>query len=200
VTELDSMAVPTECYPFSALLIPLPPVITQVLRALARAIPDEQLTGRGRELYPHVTILDTLHAECPDPWRWEVERERPFVLRLGETSAFLAAHTGQDHDVLKVDLTSEALMRLHDRLAARLPHAPTSVSYLPHATVAFLKPGCAAPYTGQSWLAGWSVVVEHLHFSSRTHQVQEIPLRGQRRAKLAGRIMSPGGDYPPVVA
>jgi 2'-5' RNA ligase len=186
VTELNQPPQPMECYPFSALLITLPPAISQVLRAVAQKIPDEQLMPQGREIYPHVTVLDGLHADTVGAWRAEVEQERPFVLQLGKTSAFLAEQTGGTHDVLKVDIHSDALERLHRRLAARLPHTRAFSDFVPHATIAFLQPGFGARYANQKWLEGWSVLVDRLTFSSRTFQQEEIRLRGQRRALAAG--------------
>jgi hypothetical protein len=177
----------------------LPPVITQVLRAVARTIPDEQLTARGRELYPHVTVLDGLNADGSATVRSAVEGERPLLLRLGRTSAFRAAETGQPFDVLKVDIESDALVRLHYRLAELLPHSQAFVDYVPHATVAFLQPGAATAYVGQPWLDGWSVVVDRLIFSSRTRQTDELLLQGPPRA-FADRSVSPYGRRSQRVA
>jgi hypothetical protein len=186
VSDLDQSPQPGDCYPYSALLITLRPAIAQVLRAVAQMIPDAQLMPQGRAVYPHVTVLDGLHADTLGPWRAELERERPFVLQLGKTSAFLAEQTGCEHDVLKVDIACPALERLHHRLAARLPHTRAFSDYVPHATIAFLQPGYGARYANQSWLQGWSVLVDHLTFSSRTCQTEEVRLLGQRRARSEG--------------
>lgn len=183
----ESLPYQPEGYPCSALLITLPSVITQVLRAVAETIPEEHLTTQGRELYPHITVLDGLQVDRPAGWRTEVEGERPFTVRLGKTSAFLAAQTGLDYDVLKVEIESEALVRLHHRLAGLLPHTCAFPDYVPHATVAFLQPGYGARYTGQRWLAGWAFVVDHLTFSSRLAQTEELWLQGQLRSAGAPR-------------
>jgi len=195
VAALEQLVAPAPSFPFSALLIPLPPALSQVLRALARAIPDQELTEQGRELYPHVTVLDGLDTADPELCRPLVEAEPPFVLHFGRTSAFAGTHCGRPFDVLKVDIESDALARIHRRLAARLPHTRPFPDYVPHATIAFLQPGCAARYTGQAWLEGWSAVVDRLVFSTPTRQTTELPLRGTRPIPLPSTLVSPAHQW-----
>src|SRR5579871_360481 len=165
-----------DTYEFNSTEIEVPALIAELMLAFVQTIPEAELTGPGRETRPHVTVLDGLQQGDPAVVQRALEGERPFTVRCGATFAFPAAAVGQAYDVVAVAIISAALVSLHRRLAARLAHVTAPWPYTPHATLAFVLPGCGPTYAGNRFLVGREISVDRIFFSSTTGQRVAIPL------------------------
>lgn len=96
-------------------------------------------------------------------------------IRLGRTSVFLAP-PGGEYDVVKVDVDSADLHRLHQRIADALPHTDTHPKYVPHLTLAYVKAGRGAKHEGLDSLVGREFAVTELVFSDRDGLRTTVPL------------------------
>lgn len=109
---------------------------------MAGMVADGDLAPDGREDTPHVTVR---YGLLPEVKASDVARvlsgAGPIRFHLGKISIF----PGEEHDVLKVDVSSDDLHRLHKKLGA-LPNVQTYPEYKPHATIAYVKPGRGAYY------------------------------------------------------
>ena len=88
--------------------------------------------------------------------------EGPVTLTLGVTDVFETP----DADVLMVKVDSPDLTRIHrDLVDSGLRGVEPYPTYVPHATIAYLKKGEGKRYTGDNTFAGQTVTVNTLTFS-----------------------------------
>ncbi len=124
---------------YGCVMLPMPADITAAcLEHIARIDDRDMIEPEGE---PHVTLLYGLTDPDPQPVADILESHPPVPLAFGAFSLFTSA----EHDVLKVDVESLPLRRLHGQLAS-LPHESSYPDYRPHLTIAYLKPGTGAYY------------------------------------------------------
>jgi 2'-5' RNA ligase len=157
--------------------IDLPPKAAAVVRKLGATVDDEDLTDDGREDNPHVTVKYGLHDDDPAELIELLENEPPIRAAFGKTSFFPDSGSG---DVLKVDIVSPDLHRLNKKIADALEHTDTHPTYVPHATIAYVKPGLGKDYEGDESLKGRRVTVDHVTFSDKNGKTTKIRLGGER--------------------
>jgi len=83
-------------------------------------------------------------------------------------------------DVVKVDVESEDLRRLNQKIANALPNTETHPGYKPHATIAYVKAGLGKKYAGKPvpGVSGQEITLDRIVFSDPSGRQTEIPLRG----------------------
>ena len=118
-------------------------------------IPDGDLALEGRETQIHVTIKYGIHTHRWDKVRDLLLRERPFELILGPVSIF----HNDEHDVVKLSVTSPDLVRLNKILSDSFEHTDTHPDYIPHLTLAYVQSGFGKRYVGRKDFAGRKVVI-----------------------------------------
>lgn len=144
----------------------------QKIASMAESIPDEDLAGNGRELAPHITVKYGLHTDDPAEVAEIVRGLEPVVATLGKTSIF----EGGEYDVVKVEVDSDELRRLNALLCERLECTDTHPEYLPHVTLAYVKPGEGQKYAGLTDVEGVSVKLGRLIFSDKKRRRTAIRL------------------------
>ena len=172
-----------ETHTFSNTQVPIEGPAADTVRELSNAVKDEDLTGEGRQDPEdlHVTVKYGLHTTDPEAVRPIVEATPPVRVRIGETNTFPDRGDGE---VLKLDVESDDLAALRDTIAKALPATDdfADAEYHPHITLAYVKPGTAAQYTGENPLTGQEIEIEALTFSGKDGVRTTIPLRGERQA------------------
>lgn len=176
---------PPETHSYSSTQIQLPPETAAGVTAMAAKIPDEDLAPDGRETDPHVTVKYGIHTADVEKVREVLANEPPITVTLGKTSFFPNGESGSG-DVLKVDVDSPDLHRLNAKIADALEVTDTHPEYVPHASIAYLKPGKGKDYEGDDSLSGQTVTVRAVTFTSKDGQRFEIPLTGQQRGQTNG--------------
>lgn len=151
---------------FSTVQINLPQDVAEMMLAFGSSIPDLELDWQGREGEPHVTVRYGLHTQSADDIRnvfshYDVA-QKPFEMTLGKIGYF----TGEEYDVVYVEIESSILRRLNNILGLNLENTSTHQSYTPHATIAFVKTGKGQKYAGLDMLDGLNVTVDHLIFGA----------------------------------
>lgn len=144
----------------------------------AQSIPDIDLAEKGREDDEHITIKWGLHTINPNDvvnalndWRG------PIRLTLGKTSFFET----EDGDALIVLVDSPDLHRIHALLSERLDNTTTHPKYIPHATIAYLKPGIGKDYADDERFVGQQYEINKITFGSKHEKKTELQL-GVRHA------------------
>ncbi|EAY29927.1 phage portal protein family protein [Microscilla marina] len=104
----------------------------------------------GYEDTPHITALYGLHALAgtPDQIK-ELLSAKKYAskgIEVNLTSISVFEQKDRDYEVLKFEVTSPALVTLHEALKAELKHTLQYETYQPHATIAFIKKGAAKKY------------------------------------------------------
>ncbi len=156
------------------------------LLAFGVGIPDDALTGDGREVNLHCTALYGLGDVIVEDVIRAVDGIGPVTLNLGKLSVF----AGEEADVLKVDVGGQDVRRLNKALS-KLPHVKTHPRYIPHVTICYLKPGLGRRYTGWPLVEGETVTISELVYAdkhgNRTAITLKVPPVGLRLA-LSGAM------------
>ena len=160
----------------------LPEAESAEILKLGREIPDDQLTGDGRETEPHIALKYGIAPDSVEAVRGVLEALPPIKVVLGTTSVF----GNPQQDVLVVDCYGEGLRLANDALDKAVPHIDTFDWYQPHATVAYLKPGAGQLYAGSKALEGREIVVDRVVFSDRAGRKSEVMLMGPAAAPASG--------------
>lgn len=188
---------------FSSTQVNLPaPVAKKVLAVGKDLIPDADLAPEhGREDQPHVTVKFGLHGNDPEKVAELLKDEPPIKVTLGKTSVFKNVEDGTA-DAVKVDVDSPDLHRLNAKIAAALPNTDTHPEYVPHLTLAYVKPGLGEKYAGSDALAGQTVTLNNITFSGKDRKETDIPLSGKAGAKpqaVQEQPKSAGGAGAPTL-
>lgn len=159
---------------YSNTMVAVPGWHAAALRRMSRSIQDAHLAEDGREAEPHITVKYGLNAEAPPPELVKaLNGFGPVKARFGKTSLF----KNDDAHVVKVDIDSPDLHRL-SKLIGRTVDTPgnTHPTYMPHATVGYVKPEHSAKYSGDKTLNGQDVTFTELIFSGKDGKHHTIPL------------------------
>ena len=119
-----------------------PYAIAEKVRDIGKRIPPEMLHANGREEEPHVTVLYGLDSDDPAHVRSAVTGFGPVTAKIGLLSLFETPK----HDVLKLNIESDDLHRLHSLIQSKVPHVQVNSSYQPHITVSYLATGKGNDY------------------------------------------------------
>ena len=145
----------------------------EIMRKMAGRISPADLGTDGVEHEQHVTVKWGLHFQTPTKRMREALRSfGPVTFTFGKTSLF----TNPDADVLKIDIDSPDLRRLNKLISRLAPTHDTHPTYMPHATLAYLKPGRGRKYIDDKSLAGQSATVDSVVFSGKKGHRETLPL------------------------
>jgi 2'-5' RNA ligase len=156
---------------YSSTQVQLPDDVASAINRFA--INPEDLGEEGREADHHVTVRYGLHSNEAEDVRDNLRKETRGDGKLGKTSLF----ENDDADVLKMEVDSPDLHRLHETLGA-LPHTDTHPDYKPHATIAYLKKWSGRRYANKNipGATGETFPVHSIRFSSKDRRKTDIPL------------------------
>lgn len=126
---------------------------------------SEDLTAKGIETDPHVTVLFGLDGATHEQIEAITKGTGDIPVTLGELEIFDGKDETQQALVIRIE--SEKLTALHNALAA-LPHTDTHPEYKPHICLAYLNAGTAAKYEAEgNPLKGMKITLSDLVFSRR---------------------------------
>lgn len=131
---------------FATTQILAPPLVAAAVHDLAKQIDDADLAGSGRVDEPHITVCYGIQEGYEDEVLTLLQEVRPFEVLLGKLSYFSGDDGGPD--VVMLEVHSEALERLHQRIVSRFPVADRHPRYRPHLTVAYVQHGLGERYLG----------------------------------------------------
>jgi len=166
----------TGAHVYASTQLQIPVEIANIALAMGKRIAACDVVELESE--PHVTVRWGLEEDDVDLVKALVMDFGPIAVRLGKTSIFPASESGKG-DVVKIDVESPALHRLH-KLLARLPHTSTHKAFHPHLTLSYAMAGCGGKYVGMDDLAGDEFTVSHLTFSERSGRRHDVWLCGSR--------------------
>ena len=159
---------------FGCVMLELPTSVCEAIRAEQDLIEPIALTGKGYCEKPHVTLLYGITGMTLAEVVSEVRRLDELEVSFGYASAF----ENPDASVLKVEVESAALHEAHQTLKDCLPNVQTWPDYQPHATIAYLLPGCeeCADLPRECGLTGKAARISHA-IVSVDGQEARVPLR-----------------------
>lgn len=162
-------------FKYSSAMVEIPSDIGASMIAFARVIPDEELAADGRENEPHVTIKYGIVSEDATFLHLLIEefKVKPITAVMGKTAVFSNA---EGDDILHVEVHSPDLIALNRLICDHLEVVNNYASYVPHATLAYLKPQAGAKYADNDFLAGATFTVSEIVFSDTKNNLTRIPL------------------------
>lgn len=145
----------------------------EILRKMQKAIQPSDIGAEGLETDPHITARYGLHFQTPSVrLRQALKAFGPVHAVLGQTSLF----ENDDADVRKVNVDSPDLHRLNRLISRLMPVKDGHPRYIPHLTVAYLKPGKGAKYEKDKALSGTELTFHSVVFSGKRGHKETLPL------------------------
>lgn len=157
-------------YDFSSSHVDVPdPLSNDIIQWGRKNITDNEIyvtqgeMGYGREDEIHITTLYGIHDKSPERTENIVRGTKPLKITLGKTKVFSNPHR---YDVVIIDVVSEDLRNLNERLTKDLEHTNAYGSYKPHVTIAYVKKGKGWQHKNVALWEGESFEANYLVFSS----------------------------------
>lgn len=165
-----------EVHEYSSTQVDLPAAIAAKVKAAGKKIPAAELDEEGREAQPHITVLYGLHAADPAEAAALLKETGPIEAKLGKISMFAGKDGGAD--VLKIDVESPDLAKMNAKLRGSVDYTNSYPKYVPHVTLAYVKPGEGKKYVGQSvpGVTGETIPFDSVTFSSKNGTMTPMPL------------------------
>lgn len=168
-TYIQKLAGP---HKFSTTQIEVGPWMRAKLKAYQKIIEVEDLTDEGLETTLHVTVKYGIHTENSAEIKGIIKDFGEIECTLGEVSAFV----NDEHDVLKIDVESDDLHRLNKLVSTKTKCTDKYPEYIPHMTLAYLKPGRAEKYVGDKDFEGMKFSCDTVVFNNKAGDSTEIVL------------------------
>jgi 2'-5' RNA ligase len=170
-----------ETYDFSSTQVDLPEDIAKkIIIWSEKNIPDSILYkdrdgGKGRENEIHITALYGITDEFKNNVEDIIKslKIKPFDVQLGTITAF---KDDKNYDVLKIDVDSPELQKLHYILEKEVDNENTHKSYHPHVTIAYIKKDAANKFIGDDTFRGKNFKAKDITFSSKNNEKVKIKL------------------------
>ena len=138
---------------YSCALLKLPEEIAEKIVAWGKLqINEEDIFvdkkgSKGREDDPHVTIVGGIDESRPNDTLLQLlSKTAPIEIKLGPCSLFKK----KDYDVVKMAVTSPFLHSLHEEMEKVVNFTSKFDEYIPHVTLAYVKPGTCDRLEGAS--------------------------------------------------
>ena len=129
--------------------------------------------GKGRETDTHITVIYGVCDNSLEAVNHIVKNYKSIKVKLGKVSYFKNA---PDFDVVKIEIISEDLKKLHAEIKRTLDVEETHPIYNPHATIAYVKKGEAAQFGGDTFMEGTEIVFDKVTFINDKDEEIEIKL------------------------
>ena len=173
---------------------------------MSRGVSDGDLSDKGREAEPHITIkygIDVDEAEAIRVIRDFAGNMPPVAVRLGVTSVFTVTSDvqrgGQEFDVVKIDVDSQGLRILNATISSLLKCVDSHSVYRPHITLAYVKPRRGEAYAGWNDVLGETILFDKIIFSGASGKKVSIPLLGSDGSRVDSRDDGHGGSKKKIV-
>jgi len=171
----DNMAITPKrdyTYKYSCAMLPLSDSTSAILKYWAKKmIPEECLyinTDEGIDGYeftPHVTVKYGLNDDKPESLSELCKGCGLINIEFGKVDKF---DTNPEFDVIKVNVESEQLRILNDKITDSMDHDEKWNSYKPHATLAYVKKGECEELVKSGFFTKLNDVIDQICFSSKT--------------------------------
>jgi len=164
---------------YGCLYAPLPKKLADTIHAWGRDnVVDDVLFffpegDGGREKDIHVTVKYGFHSnDATALQRFITAHPMPLKATLGNVTTF----DQKDHQVIKIDVVSEDLSRLHRMVTDEFETTDTHPVYIPHVTIAYVKAGNGSRYIGRGDFKNEPIEFDKLVFTGSDDRTTTINL------------------------
>jgi 2'-5' RNA ligase len=160
-------------YSYSSVQVNMPEnLATEIINWSTKNIPDDILTGDGRENEIHITCKYGLLSHDPYELRDCIRNFGPIEVTLGEISIF-----ENDMDVIKIEVESPKLCKLNKIITNNFDCKKSDFGdFIPHLTLAYVKAGWGKKYVGNKTFSGRKIKFNSVVFSGNDNRKTELPL------------------------
>lgn len=156
-------------YNYSCLMVNLPKELSSDIiqwgkkHISDKLLVDDDKKSMGREDEIHITLFYGIKSADPKESFKILKKEKPFEVRLGLINLF---KDKDDYDVIKIQVESPDLERLHYDIEDKIDNANSYPTYIPHITIAYVKKDSYDNLIGESKFKGKTFKVNDITFSS----------------------------------
>lgn len=170
---------------FSSTQVDLPAEIAGKMRdwVAKNILPAELAEDETHDGQFHVTVKYGLHDQDGKALIPLLKGFGAITLRFDKIEIF---SNDAAHDVLIIKIKSSGLERLNRLISENMEHTQTQASYVPHATLAYLKKGAGDKWIGNRTFVGKKATVTKITFTSASDAVGSINIPIARRYHLEG--------------
>jgi 2'-5' RNA ligase len=129
--------------------------------------------GKGRESDTHITVIYGVCDNSVETVKEIAQNYKSIKVKLGKVTYFKKS---PDFDVVKIEIISEDLRRLHEDIKRKLNVTESFDKYQPHCTIAYVEKGEAAQFGGDPFIEGTEVEFKKLVFINDKDKEFEIKL------------------------
>ena len=144
---------------------------------------DHELHPETDDMGPfHITVKYGLHAGVsPENVVKAISDFRKGYAEaiLGKIGLFPSSETGQDYEVVKVEVRSPDLYALNQMIIKGVECTDTHPVYKPHVTLAYLHTGCGGRFINDLSFSGKKFIFRTLEFNDPNDKTARIVLGGQ---------------------
>ena len=160
-----------EAFDYSSVQCDMPYDLAEEVIAWGKEnIPDEDLAGDGREDNIHVTCKYGLYDHDPFELREVLAKFGTINITLGKISTF----ENDETDIVKIDVDSSKIHQLNKIISDKFSHIDTHSTFIPHLTIAYVKPGCGKKYQGNKFFSGRKIKITSVIFSGSDNRKTEL--------------------------
>ena len=151
-------------------------VAAKIIQIGQRLIPDEALAGDGRVENPHITVKYGVQEDA-ETLAAVVSQFGPFTITLDRVEVFTPSESGNGSAPVVVEVHGAELVRMHKAVMQAMGTVGDDFPYVPHITVAYVKPEEAQHFAGNDSFAGITFTATAVTLSFHDDDVQEkVPL------------------------
>lgn len=126
---------------------------------------------KGREDDPHITVKYGIKERSAEKIGKLVKNFGSIKIKATSTSCF----KNDDYDVLKIDIVSEKLHKLHHLLKENIDNVETFPTYKPHITIAYVKKNSVNDLIGFTY--NYSFTVDEIIFVDKSGHKVKLSLK-----------------------
>src|SRR5271166_728756 len=171
-------------------------VAQEIVRIGQKLIPDEYLAGEGRVTNPHVTVKYGVQPN-EQALRQAIAGRGSFPIMLGKTQVFVSSENNAGGIPVVVEVHAHELTSLHKLVGDSIGALPDTLPYIPHITVAYVKPEEAQHFAGSDAFDGISFsarAVTLSMFDDNNHV--DVPLESALPITAAAPAVTPEIQKP----
>jgi 2'-5' RNA ligase len=135
----DASEVNSPGQPLSCVMLNVSDELKALQSLLVSHLSKDDLDAKGVEDEPHITIRFGLHTQDADSMIGFANLIQPIRFTVNGVASF----SSKEYDVLFLTVESPELVRFNE-LLGKLPNTQTHPKYVPHLTLAYVKPGTAS--------------------------------------------------------
>jgi GGDEF domain-containing protein/2'-5' RNA ligase len=165
------------------------------LKQARERIAESDLAGKGKEEEPHVTVKYGIQGEDTEGIKKYMASLAPFEATLGKTSSFPPSESSDGAAVIQAPIESPELQKINAEIEKHGDFTESKFpDYVPHVTLAYVKPEKTARYVGMDVTAGKKFPVNEIAITNRNGEQEVVKLNGKSGQAQGAAVSAERGE------